>query len=38
MEGLTLTSAVIALALVLVVLVAQILASAFGAVDPGAAF
>lgn len=38
MEGLTLTGVVIALALSAVVIVAQILASAFGAVHPGAAF
>lgn len=38
MEGLTITSAAIALALVLVICVLQIIASAFGAVDPGAAF
>lgn len=38
MEGLTLTSAAVALALVVIVIVAQIIAAAFGAVDPGAAF
>lgn len=38
MEGLTITGAVIALALVMLVVVAQVLASIFGAVDPSAAF
>lgn len=38
MEGLTLTAAGITFALVLVVIVAQIVASAFGAIDPSAAF
>ena len=38
MEGMTLTAFVVALALCLVVVVAQVVASAFGAVDPGAAF
>lgn len=38
MEGLTITSAAIALALVLVICILQIIAAAFGAVDPGAAF
>jgi hypothetical protein len=38
MEGMTLTGLVIAIALCLVVIVAQIVASAVGAVDPGAAF
>lgn len=38
MEGLTLTGAVIALAVCVVVIVAQILANVFGAVDPSAAF
>lgn len=38
MEGATLTGFVVALALCAVVIVAQVLASVFGAVDPGAAF
>lgn len=38
MEGASLTAYVIALALVAVVIVAQILASVFQAIDPSAAF
>lgn len=38
MEGFTLTGLVIALAICLVVIVAQVLANVFGYVDPGAAF
>jgi hypothetical protein len=38
MEDLILTGFLIALALCAVVIVAQILASAFGAIDPSAAF
>lgn len=38
MEGMTLTGFLVALAVCLVVIVAQILASVFGAVDPSAAF
>ena len=38
MEGLTLTGFVVALALSAVVIVAQILANYFGAIDPSAAF
>lgn len=38
MEGMTFTAVVVALALCLVVIVAQIAASAFGQVDPSAAF